>query len=215
MLMHSSIKQWYLVHKWTSLICTAFMLLLCLTGLPLIFADEIDRALGYSMAPPDLPETAERADLDTIISAAKARRPGDAVQFIVTDPDEPDLWFVRMAESVAAAKPSAFYAFPGSRYFCESFYGHPCPTSGKSYATANACGCPSRPASFVGYPARGIQHHSRNDLMRCRKACIFTTQKALRENTCAIASGDYSTPVSQRTPAPAIICISIRWTRAS
>jgi len=24
------------------------------------------------------------------------------------------------------------------------------------------------------------------------------TQKALRENTCAIASGDYSTPVSQR-----------------
>jgi hypothetical protein len=30
------------------------------------------------------------------------------------------------------------------------------------------------------------------------KACIFTTQKALRENTCAIASGDYSTPVSQR-----------------
>jgi len=31
-----------------------------------------------------------------------------------------------------------------------------------------------------------------------QKACIFTTQKALRENTCAIASGDYSTPVSQR-----------------
>ena len=87
---------------------------------------------------------------------------------------------------------------PGSRYFCESFYGHPCPTSGKSYATANACGCPSRPASFVGYPTRGIQHHSRNDSTRCRKACIFTTQKALRENTCPIASGDYSTPVSQR-----------------
>ncbi|MDO9139577.1 MAG: PepSY domain-containing protein, partial [Methylobacter sp.] len=99
-------------HKWTSLICTAFMLLLCLTGLPLIFADEIDRALGYSMPPPDdLPETAERADLDAIVSAARARRPGDAVQFIVADPDEPDLWFVRMAESVAAAKPSAFYAF--------------------------------------------------------------------------------------------------------
>ncbi len=78
MLMRSSIKQWYLVHKWTSLICTAFMLMLCLTGLPLIFSDEIDRALGYSMAPPDLPATAERADLDAIISAAKARRPGRA-----------------------------------------------------------------------------------------------------------------------------------------
>jgi hypothetical protein len=42
------------------------------------------------------------------------------------------------------------------------------------------------------------QHHSRNDSTRFRKACIFTTQKALRENTCTIASGDYSTPVSQR-----------------
>jgi len=65
----------------------------------------------------------------------------------------------------------------GSRYFCESFYGHPCPTSGKNYATAHACGGPSRPASFVGYPTRGIQHHSRNDSTRFRKACIFTTQK--------------------------------------
>ena len=92
----------------------------------------------------------------------------------------------------------AFDKHTGSRYFCESFYGHPCPTSGKNYATANACDYPSRPASFVGYPARGIQHHSRNDSTRCRKACIFTTQKALRKNTCTIASGDYSTPVSQR-----------------
>jgi len=43
-----------------------------------------------------------------------------------------------------------------------------------------------------------IQHYSRNDSTRCRKACIFTPQKTLRENTCTIASGDYSTPVSQR-----------------
>jgi len=42
-----------------------------------------------------------------------------------------------------------FNYYAGSRYFCESFYGHPCPTSGKNHATANACGGPSRPASFV------------------------------------------------------------------
>ena len=48
--------------------------------------------------------------------------------------------------------------FAGSRYFCESFFGHPCPTSGKNYATANAFGGPSRPASLVAYPARGMQH---------------------------------------------------------
>ena len=86
----------------------------------------------------------------------------------------------------------------GSRYFCESFFGHPCPTSGKNYATANAFGGPSRPASLVAYPTRGMQHRYRNDSTRFRKACIFTTQKTLRENTCPIASGDYSTPVSQR-----------------
>ena len=39
---HSTIKAWVKVHKWTSLVCTAFLLMLCLTGLPLIFHDEID-----------------------------------------------------------------------------------------------------------------------------------------------------------------------------
>ncbi len=38
----------------------------------------------------------------------------------------------------------------GSRYLCESFYGHPCPTSGKHYATAYAFGGPSP----VGYASR-------------------------------------------------------------
>lgn len=37
-----SVKWWSLVHKWTSLICTLFLLMLCITGLPLIFHDEID-----------------------------------------------------------------------------------------------------------------------------------------------------------------------------
>ena len=32
-----SLRRWGFVHKWTSLICTLFMLLLCITGLPLIF----------------------------------------------------------------------------------------------------------------------------------------------------------------------------------
>ena len=111
MLIRSSIKRWYQVHKWTSLICTVFMLLLCLTGLPLIFSHEIDHALGYSVDPPAMPETAGRASLDDIISAARQRRPDDAVQFIVGDSDEPDVWFVRMAKTVAAPQPSSFYTF--------------------------------------------------------------------------------------------------------
>jgi hypothetical protein len=51
--------------------------------------------------------------------------------------------------------------------------GIPAQASGKNYAAANASGGPSRPASFVGYPTRGIQHHSRNDSTRCESAAIF------------------------------------------
>jgi len=37
-----TIKAWYLVHKWSGLIPTVFLLMLCITGLPLIFHDEIE-----------------------------------------------------------------------------------------------------------------------------------------------------------------------------
>jgi uncharacterized iron-regulated membrane protein len=39
-------RRWYWVHKWFSLVCTLFMLLLCDTGLPLIFHHEIGHLLG-------------------------------------------------------------------------------------------------------------------------------------------------------------------------
>lgn len=34
-------RYWYKIHKWTSLICAIFFLLLCITGLPLLFKQEI------------------------------------------------------------------------------------------------------------------------------------------------------------------------------
>ena len=41
-----TIRRWSAVHTWTSLICTLFLLLLAVTGLPLIFHHEIDHLLG-------------------------------------------------------------------------------------------------------------------------------------------------------------------------
>lgn len=105
------IRRWYLVHKWTSLVCTLFALMLCVTGLPLIFYHEIDHALGHSVEPPPIPESSARADLDDIVTTARNRRPQDAVQFILGDPDEPDVWFVRLGETVDAPEASAFYTF--------------------------------------------------------------------------------------------------------
>ena len=58
--------------------------------------------------------------------------------------------------------------------------------------------CENLACNKGGVHIGGMQHRYRNDSTRFRKACIFTTHKALRENTCPIASGDYSTPVSQR-----------------
>lgn len=112
----STFKSWYAIHKWTSLICTAFMLMLCLTGLPLIFAHEIDHALGYSVEAPDLPQMAQgdslqRASLDNIVADSLARRPGDAVQFLIGDIEDPDLWFLRLGEKIDAPEASAFYTY--------------------------------------------------------------------------------------------------------
>ena len=38
----STIRTGFLIHKWTSINCTAFLPKLCLIGLPLIFRGEID-----------------------------------------------------------------------------------------------------------------------------------------------------------------------------
>ncbi|WP_394824366.1 PepSY-associated TM helix domain-containing protein [Pendulispora albinea] len=106
----SAIKTWFLIHKWTSLICTAFMLLLCVTGLPLIFHEEIDRALGYVATPKEMPGEAQRANVDDMVAASLARKPGHAVQFLFEDAAEP-VWYVRLGETAAAEEPSAVYSF--------------------------------------------------------------------------------------------------------
>ena len=41
-----TLRAWSAVHRWTSLVCTVNLLLLCLTGLVLIFHLEIDRMPG-------------------------------------------------------------------------------------------------------------------------------------------------------------------------
>lgn len=39
--MHMSIRRWAFVHRWASLIYTLFLFVICLSGLPLLFSDEI------------------------------------------------------------------------------------------------------------------------------------------------------------------------------
>ncbi|WP_129645904.1 PepSY-associated TM helix domain-containing protein [Peristeroidobacter agariperforans] len=107
----SAIRGWYWVHKWTSLVSTLFLLMLCITGLPLIFYHEIDHATGYSVEPPELPGVTSKVSLDEIVSSARAKRPQDVVTFVSRDPDEPEAWFVSMAETPQSPDSSAFYMF--------------------------------------------------------------------------------------------------------
>ncbi len=63
-----TLRAWRLAHSWASLICTLFLLILCVTGLPLIFSDGLD-AIGSprhvagghpARSPPSLDEEVSR-----------------------------------------------------------------------------------------------------------------------------------------------------------
>jgi uncharacterized iron-regulated membrane protein len=89
------VRLWSQIHRWSSLICMLFLLLLCLTGLPLIFHDEIDNLLGDTPRVADVPAGTPRVGIDKAVEIARARVPGDAVQFIVPDREDP-VWRVTL-----------------------------------------------------------------------------------------------------------------------
>lgn len=95
----TSLRRWAWVHTWSSLVCTVFMLLLCLTGLPLIFHHEIEHLLGDAIEAPAMPADTPRADLDRVIAVAQARHPGKVVQFLSREADDDTFWFVTLADT--------------------------------------------------------------------------------------------------------------------
>jgi uncharacterized iron-regulated membrane protein len=78
-----------MIHKWTSLICTAFLLMLCITGLPLIFHEEIDRAIGTRAALPAVPAGTPLLPLDDLVRRAVAMYPAERPLFLSFDEDRP------------------------------------------------------------------------------------------------------------------------------
>jgi len=97
-----STHTWSWIHKWSSLVCTVFMLLLCVTGLPLIFHEEIEHLTGVVEAPP-MPAGTPNASLDRVAQAALERRPGEVIRYMFWEQDEhPDITYVSMASAVDA-----------------------------------------------------------------------------------------------------------------
>ena len=97
-----TLRWWSWIHKWSSLVCTVFMLLLCLTGLPLIYHHEIGHLLGNDVEAPALaPELAAnppRANLDEVIAAGKALYPGKIMMYMSQEIDEPAIWNVTLGD---------------------------------------------------------------------------------------------------------------------
>ena len=76
MLSRGSVKVWSKIHTWTSVISMVFLLLLCITGLPLIFNHELNHALYDEVEPAQLSADTPPANLDTIVENGLARSPG-------------------------------------------------------------------------------------------------------------------------------------------
>lgn len=93
-----TIRLWAWLHKWSSLVCTVFMLLLCLTGLPLIFHHEIGHLLGTEIEAPELPAgmDARRASVDDVMASARKLYPDRIVQFMGKSEDEDRLWWLTL-----------------------------------------------------------------------------------------------------------------------
>ena len=98
-----SIRRWNAVHKWTSLVCTLFLLMLCLTGLPLIFHEELDAALGASIEPDAAPDNSPLLSFDRIIEIARVAQPSRVVTIVGADDEDP-IWHVYMASTITAPK---------------------------------------------------------------------------------------------------------------
>ena len=96
------LRIWTWLHTWSSLVCTVFMLLLCLTGLPLIFHHEIGHLLGTEVEAPSMPANAPRAPMDSVLAAGQARAPGLVPTFLFQEPDSTDTWTVGFAPTPAA-----------------------------------------------------------------------------------------------------------------
>ena len=83
------IRNWYLVHKWSSLVPTPFLLMLCVTGLPLIFHDEIDALADQDSgtALSSAPSAQTGLPLDAMLAEAGQQRPGEVPLFMAFSQD--------------------------------------------------------------------------------------------------------------------------------
>lgn len=78
------------------------MLLLCVTGLPLIFHEEIDDVLHSQVKAAEVAPGTAKANLDRLMANALAAMPGQVPHFLVWDRDDPNSMLVSVGPSITA-----------------------------------------------------------------------------------------------------------------
>jgi len=95
----TNLRRWAWIHKWSSLVCTLFMLLLCLTGLPLIFHHEIGHLLGTEIEAPEMSADAPHISMDRVMEIAIAQHPGKVGMFASQEEDDDRVWYVTLSDT--------------------------------------------------------------------------------------------------------------------
>jgi len=76
------------------------MLLLCITGLPLIFHEEIDDLLHEQVKAAAVPERTPLVDLDRAVASGLAAAPKQVAHFLIWDPDDANSLLLSVGPSI-------------------------------------------------------------------------------------------------------------------
>jgi uncharacterized iron-regulated membrane protein len=76
------------------------MLLLCITGLPLIFHEEIDEILHEQVKAQEVPAGTPKANLDHAVANGMAREPGQVVHFLIWDQHDANSLILSVGKSL-------------------------------------------------------------------------------------------------------------------
>ena len=105
MLSAKGIRQWYVIHKWTSLVSTLFILIACVTGVPLVFKEEIQNlTASASEAPPAQNSIGDEAPtVDDLAAQARRLRPDAHLQLLYREASDPGVTGFAMGETLAGS----------------------------------------------------------------------------------------------------------------
>lgn len=90
----ASLRVWRATHRWTSLICSVNLLILCVTGLILVFHHEIDHLLGGDELDMSVTEGQGRLPLSALAEIADGKDPALVPRFMSFDAETPGATYV-------------------------------------------------------------------------------------------------------------------------